>query len=96
VEQPGALRLAGRVESGVEAGSVVLHDDGGSAWQLGRAWAHLAGRRVVVRGRPRPDLLTTAQQGTPLAVESVESADGEPLAPLPPGTRRGRGRGPAS
>lgn len=88
------MRLTGRVESGVEAGSVVLYDDGGSAWQLGRAWAHLAGRRVVVRGRPRPDLLTTAQQGTPLAVESVESADGEPIAPLPPSSRRGRG--PAS
>jgi hypothetical protein len=80
------------VEQGVEHGSIVLRDDDGGTWQLGRRWGRAVGRRVVVRGLPRPDVLTTAQQGTPLAVESVETEGGEPVPPLPPGERGGRGR----
>ncbi len=83
--------LAGRVESGVEHGSVVLRA-AGRTWQLGPRWGHLAGRDVVVRGTPVPDLLTTAQQGMPLTVAAVTTPDGDPLDPLD-GTAAGDRRG---
>jgi hypothetical protein len=69
------LTLTGLVEAGVEHRSVVLTDDEGRIWQLGAAGSTVLGRRVRVVGRPRPDLLTTAQQGTPLAVVDLTVID---------------------
>jgi hypothetical protein len=60
--------VSGLVEHGVEHGSVVLTDQDGRTWQLGSAGRDVVGHRVRVTGRPRPDVLTTAQQGTPLQV----------------------------
>jgi len=65
------MQVTGSVSEGVETGSVVLTADDGKLWQLGRRWQHLTGRRVAVVGRPRPDLLTTAQQGVVLEVDEV-------------------------
>jgi hypothetical protein len=60
--------VTGLVEHGVEHGSVVLTDSDGRTWQLGPAGRDVVGHRVQVTGRPRPDMLTTAQQGTVLQV----------------------------
>lgn len=81
---PQEQELSGVVVDGVEHGSVVLRDDDGGQWQVGRGHADLVGRRVRLRGRVRRDVMTTAQQGVPFEVLEVLGADeagGEP----PPG-----------
>jgi len=66
------LELEGVVEEGVERGAVVLRAADGGTWLVGAAQRHLVGHRVRVRGAEQRGLLTTAQQGPPLAVEGVE------------------------
>jgi hypothetical protein len=83
---PQEQELAGVVVDGVEHGSVVLRDDDGGQWQLGRAHSALVGRRVRLRGRVRPDVMTTAQQGVPVEVLEVLGSDDGPSEP-PPGPR---------
>ncbi len=89
VEEPQPQELTGVVVEGVEHGSVVLRDDDGGQWQVGRGQASLVGRRVRLRGLVRTDVMTTAQQGVPFEVHEVlddqdagRDAGGEPpLAP---------------
>ncbi|WP_299036230.1 hypothetical protein [uncultured Pseudokineococcus sp.] len=66
------MELEGVVEEGVELGAVVLRVEAGGTWLVGPAHRHLVGHRVRVRGAERRGVLTTAQQGPPLAVEDVE------------------------
>ncbi|WP_298988671.1 hypothetical protein [uncultured Pseudokineococcus sp.] len=66
------LRLEGVVEEGVEAGAVVLREASGRTWLLGASRRGLVGHRVRVVGAERRGLLTTAQQGPPLAVRELE------------------------
>ena len=66
------------MREGVESGSVVLRGADGRTWQLGRSHGHLVGCTVAVRGRPRRDVMTTAQQGVPLEVLGVEVLAGTP------------------
>ena len=80
--------VTGQVETGVEHGSVVLRDDAGRQWQIGRRWGHLTGCRVRLVGHLRPDMMTTAQQGTLLAVDDVEVLEGTPREPRVPGAGR--------
>ena len=78
---PGPRRVAvtGRVEAGVEHGSVVLVADPGgpgcAVYQLGSLWRHVVGRRVHVVGTTDPGRLTTAQQGESLTVLSLTEED---------------------
>ncbi|MEJ5944085.1 hypothetical protein WDZ17_02070 [Pseudokineococcus basanitobsidens] len=65
-------RLEGVVEEGVEAGAVVLREDDGGTWLVGRACRELLGHRVRLVAAERLGVMTTAQQGPPLAVEDVE------------------------
>ena len=74
----GQVEVEGEVLEGVEAGSVVLRGADGRTWQLGRSHGHLVGCTVAVRGRPRRDVMTTAQQGVPLEVLGVEVLAGTP------------------
>ena len=69
---PGRRRtLTGVVQPGVEAGSLLL----GGYLLLGGPRDVLAGGGTLrVTGRPQPHMLTTAQQGTPFVVETVEPA----------------------
>lgn len=80
-----AKTVSGRVGAGVEPGSVVLRDGDGVQWQLGRTWGHLVGCTVRLVGRPRPDVMTTAQQGTVFAVDEVEVLAGTPRESGGPG-----------
>ncbi len=80
-ENARGTTVAGRVETGVEHGSVVLRDGDGGQWQIGRGWGHLVGCSVRLVGRPRPDVMTTAQQGTVFAVDEVEVLEGTPREP---------------
>ena len=66
------------MHEGVESGSVVLRGADGRTWQLGRSHGHLVGCTVALRGRPRRDVMTTAQQGVPLEVLAVEVVAGTP------------------
>lgn len=84
--QPREQELAGVVVEGVEHGSVVLRDDDGGQWQVGRGHAGLVGRRVRLRGRVRQDVMTTAQQGVPFEVLDVLAVDDDGGDP-PPGPR---------
>ena len=70
--------VEGEVREGVEGGSVVLRGADGRTWQLGRAHGDLVGCTVRLRGRPRRDVMTTAQQGVPLEVLAVEVVSGTP------------------
>lgn len=68
--------VRGRVEAGVEPGSVVLVAELGAAvYQLGRAWEHAVGRRVDVVAQTMPGVMTTAQQGAPVQVLSLTVVD---------------------
>jgi hypothetical protein len=62
------VTVTGTVEAGVEANCLLLK---GYLLVGGANGAVRAGAKVTVTGRPRPELLTTCQQGTPLQVESV-------------------------
>ncbi|HWG98033.1 MAG TPA: hypothetical protein VNV66_01650 [Pilimelia sp.] len=68
---PSLVTVTGVVTAGVEAGCLLL-----GTYQLigGPRELLRAGRTVRVTGVPRPDLLTTAQQGTPLVVSTAEPA----------------------
>lgn len=68
----GETTLTGRVVEGVEAGCMLL-DTGTEQYLLtGEAADDLAlGGTVTVRGRERPDLLSTCQQGVPFEVTEV-------------------------
>ena len=78
VGDDGQVDVEGEVHEGVEGGSVVLRGADGRTWQLGRSHAHLVGCTVALRGRPRRDVMTTAQQGVPLEVLAVEVVSGTP------------------
>ena len=80
--------VTGHVEEGVEHGSVVLRDEAGRQWQIGSRWTHLIGCTVRLVGHLRPDMMTTAQQGTLLAVDEVEVLEGTPREPGAPGAGR--------
>ncbi len=80
--------VTGQVEAGVEHGSVVLRDEAGRQWQIGRKWGHLVGCTVRLVGHLRPDMMSTAQQGTLLAVDEVEVLAGTPREPDGPGAGR--------
>ncbi|PID54541.1 MAG: hypothetical protein CSA58_10540 [Micrococcales bacterium] len=67
-----AVVLRGRVRQGVEPRSVVLHASDGRRYQLGGDFYHLSGHEVIVRGRVRDDLATTAQDGVVVEVGAVE------------------------
>lgn len=69
------LTLTGVVREGVEVGSVVLQTAQGT-YQIGAAGADYCDKRVTVRGRPRPDLLSLAMQGVVIDVESVSLQEG--------------------
>jgi Protein of unknown function (DUF5818) len=79
------VEVIGSVIEGVEHGSVVLVCEDGATYQLGRGYQHLIGRRVAVRGRARPDVMTTAQQGVVLTVESVDDLGPGARDVTPPG-----------
>lgn len=71
-----SLVLRGEVRAGIESRSVVLVTDDRHVYQLGGAYEHLAGRRVLAEGMVRPDLATTAQQGVPFVVTAIDITDG--------------------
>jgi hypothetical protein len=71
----GELILTGVVEEGVELGCLILRANGEPYLLLGGDRAIItAGRRIIVRGRPDPGLVTTCQQGTPFVVAEVRAA----------------------
>jgi hypothetical protein len=65
------IMVTGTVTPGVEAQCLLL-----DAYLLigGPRDVIVPGARITVVGRPRPDMLTTCQQGTPLLVESAVAA----------------------
>lgn len=69
-----AIVIVGVVEAGVEHGCTMLRTDTvlyqlvGSADPLIRP-----GARLSVRGSPKPDLVTTCQQGVPFQVVEVHA-----------------------
>jgi hypothetical protein len=69
----GEMAVRGVVEEGVEAGCTILRSDTGTTYLLlGGDRATLSfGRRVEVVGVPKPDLVTTCQQGVPFMVTSA-------------------------
>ena len=70
----GEIEVSGVVELGVESGCRVLRTDT-ELYQLISADPGIrAGARLTVRGRPRPDMMTTCQQGIPLQVTEVRPA----------------------
>jgi adenine deaminase len=78
-DEPRRVVVRGRVEEGVEHGSVVLVADpggpGAATYQLGPAGRHAAGRRADLVAVTRPGMLTTAQQGTPVRVVRLTVVD---------------------
>jgi hypothetical protein len=72
---PGELTLTGQVQEGVEAGCLVM-TSGGQTYQLvgGDRQVLRAGKRVTVRGRPTPGMVTICQQGTPFEVVEARPA----------------------
>jgi hypothetical protein len=69
----GQVTIRGQVEEGVEAGCVLLKTDDGKAYLLvgGDRALISGGGRLEVVGEPKPDLMTTCQQGTPFEVAQV-------------------------
>ncbi|MEU5786553.1 hypothetical protein ABZ754_02335 [Micromonospora purpureochromogenes] len=65
---PGATTVTGTVEAGVEPNCLLL-----AGYQLigGPRDVLTAGARVTVTGQPKPDMMTTCQQGTPFVVDSA-------------------------
>lgn len=68
-----SVTVRGPVEQGVEPGCVLLKAEDGQAYLLvgGDRAVIGAGGRLEVIGQPKPDLMTTCQQGTPFQVEQV-------------------------
>lgn len=72
---PGETEATGVVERGVEPGCTLLRTDTVLYLLVGPAAGGLRpGDRVVARGRPAPDLMTTCQQGEPFQVTDVRPA----------------------
>ncbi|GAB3170621.1 hypothetical protein FHX75_12277 [Micromonospora palomenae] len=65
---PGATTISGTVEAGVEPNCLMVE-----GYQLigGPRDVLTVGARVTVTGQPKPDMMTTCQQGTPFVVESA-------------------------
>lgn len=70
----GTVELRGTVESGVEAGCLIL-TTGGKTYNLlgGDRSVVKAGAKVVVRGTEEPDTMTICQQGTPFRVTEAHA-----------------------
>ena len=67
----GEIEITGLVEAGVESGCRILRTET-ELYQLISGDPRIReGARVTVRGRARPDLLTTCQQGIPFQVTDV-------------------------
>ncbi|SDC13434.1 hypothetical protein SAMN05216174_101225 [Actinokineospora iranica] len=79
------LTLRGRVSHGIEPGCLLLTDGGQTYLLLGARERLPESGEVTVRGRPRPEMATTCQQGVPLLVLDVLDASTAP--PTPEGTR---------
>lgn len=74
-EKPSEVMVAGVVVSGVETGCLVLDTDAEDYLLLGGDHDVLQpGRSVEVRGAPKPDTVTTCQQGVPFEVHEVVPA----------------------
>ena len=67
------ITVSGVVGAGVESGCLVLSAKGRTYLLLGGKGRLEVGQQVQVVGRLVPDAVTTCQQGTGLAVESVTS-----------------------
>ncbi|MER6590972.1 hypothetical protein ABT214_03730 [Micromonospora purpureochromogenes] len=65
---PGATTITGTVQAGVEPNCLLVE-----GYQLigGPRDVLTVGARVTVTGQPKPDMMTTCQQGTPFVVESA-------------------------
>ncbi|WP_030157073.1 hypothetical protein [Glycomyces sp. NRRL B-16210] len=68
--------ITGTVESGVEAGCLVLEHEGTVYGIYGRFDSSVvfAGAKVTLHGKVDTGMMTTCQQGTPFVVENAESA----------------------
>lgn len=64
------------MEAGVEAGCLILHTESSGSYLLlgGDRTVLVVGRRITVRGIPRPNLATTCQQGIPFEVHETTSS----------------------
>ncbi|MFD8499878.1 hypothetical protein [Amycolatopsis sp. NPDC059657] len=68
---PAVITVTGTIIEGVEPGCLVLTTGSALYLLIGGARAALVpGRTATVRGRPRPGLATTCQQGVPFEVET--------------------------
>ena len=78
--KPGSeIVITGHVEDGVEAGCRVIRTLSGPTYMLLltpelKRQVELAADPVTLRGRPRPGMITTCQQGTPFEVSAVVPA----------------------
>jgi hypothetical protein len=75
----GEVTISGHVTDGVEAGCKVLRTAAGATYSLlmtpeASRKVAVAGGAVILRGQPRPGLVTTCQQGTPFEVIEVVPA----------------------
>ena len=71
----GELTVTGQVEAGVEAGCFIMKAGDATYLLVGGDRSMVqAGRRITVRGRLNPGLMTTCQQGTPLQISEVRAA----------------------
>ena len=67
--------VTGVVEVGVENGCTVFRTDTGLYQLMGSADPLIQpGARLTIVGRPRSDVATTCQQGTPMTVLEVRAA----------------------
>ncbi len=75
---PGSVQTAGRVREGVRPSCLLL-----GPWLLVGDLVRdvRPGESVRVTGTPQPNLMTTCQQGTPLAVTFLERLAGGPSVP---------------
>ncbi|KHF45625.1 hypothetical protein MINT15_08420 [Saccharomonospora viridis] len=70
------MLVHGTVERGVEPNCLVLVTDEQEYLLVNAGPEVRPGARVVVRGTPEPDLVTTCMQGVPLVVDDVDLAEG--------------------
>lgn len=73
----GQVRVHGRVERGVEPNCLVLVTGGREYLLLNAGPEARPGARIVVRGTPEPELVTTCMQGIPLVVDDVDLVEGD-------------------
>jgi hypothetical protein len=72
----GQVLVHGTVERGVEPNCLVLVTDEQEYLLVNAGPEIRPGARIVVRGTPEPDLVTTCMQGVPLVVDDVDLAEG--------------------